>query len=123
MNVTLPGTPTREELGTSAMNVDADLSQEITHLKERRMGCAASTVSTSSGSGEENHRSSDNGCSKWAYASAGGIDCSRWCFLGNPRPPVFDGAGVLWVLTGTHQRAVTSRQGDVTAERQPFCGW
>ena len=45
---------------------------------------------------------------------------SRVVLLGYPRPPVFDGAGVPWVLTGTHQRAVTSRQDDVTAERQPF---
>ena len=40
--------------------------------------------------------------------------------LGYHRLPYFDGAGAPWVLIGTHQRAVTSRQDDVTAERQPF---
>ena len=35
---------------------------------------------------------------------------SRVVLLGYPRPPV--------VLTGTHQRAATSRQDDVTVERQ-----
>ena len=32
--------------------------------------------------------------------------------LGYPRPPVFDGAGVPWVLTRTHQRDAPSRQDD-----------
>ena len=42
---------------------------------------------------------------------------------GYPRPPVFDGAGVPWVLTGTHQRDAPSRQDDGASERQPICGW
>ena len=42
---------------------------------------------------------------------------------GYPRPPVFDGAGVPWVLTGTHQRDTPSRQDDGASERQPICGW
>ena len=32
--------------------------------------------------------------------------------LGYPRPPVFDGAGVPWVLTWTHQRDAPSGQDD-----------
>ena len=39
---------------------------------------------------------------------------------GLPRASLRRGAGVPWVLIGTHQRAVTSRQDDVTAERQTF---
>ena len=54
---------------------------------------------------------------------------SSWCLAallvawGYPRPPVFDGAGVPWVLTGTHQRDTPSRQDDGASERQPICGW
>ena len=48
---------------------------------------------------------------------------SSWCFWATHGLPYIDGAGVQWVLTGTHQRAVTSRQDDVTAERSTLCGW
>ena len=43
--------------------------------------------------------------------------------LGFPRPPVFDGAGVPWVLTGTHQRDVPTRQDDGVIRAPTLCGW
>ena len=43
--------------------------------------------------------------------------------LGYPRPPVFDGAGVPWVLTGSHQRDAPSRQDDGVIRAPPLCGW
>ena len=42
--------------------------------------------------------------------------------LGYPRPPVFDGAGVPWVFTGTHQRDAPSRQDDAVV-RAPNPVW
>ena len=44
--------------------------------------------------------------------------------LGHRGPPVFDGAGVPWVLTGTHQRDASSSgldDGDIRAPT--LCGW
>ena len=52
-----------------------------------------------------------------------------WCLtwlcqsLGYPRPPVFDGAGVPWVLTGTHQRDAASKQDDGDIRAPTLCGW
>ena len=43
--------------------------------------------------------------------------------LGYPRPPVFDGAGVPWVLTGTHHHNTQLRQHDGDISAQTLCGW
>ena len=43
--------------------------------------------------------------------------------LGYPRPPVFDRAGVPWVLTGTHQRDAPSRMDDGDIRARTLCGW
>ena len=43
--------------------------------------------------------------------------------LGYPRPPVFDGAGVPWVLTGTDQRDAPSRQDDGVIRAPTLCAW
>ena len=40
-----------------------------------------------------------------------------------PRPPVCDGAGVPWVLTGTHQRDAPSRQDDGVIRAPNLRGW
>ena len=43
--------------------------------------------------------------------------------LGYPRPPVFDGAGVPWVLTKTDQRDAPSRHDDGDIRVPTPCGW
>ena len=43
--------------------------------------------------------------------------------LGYTRPSVFDGAGVLWVLTGTHQCDAPSKQDAGDIRTPTLCGW
>ena len=43
--------------------------------------------------------------------------------LSYPRPPVFDGAGVPWLLTGKHQRDAPSKQDDGDIRAPTLSGW
>ena len=58
-------------------------------------------------------------CSCGAPVVLGGF-VSRLGFL---RPRVFDGAGVPWLITGTHQREAPSTQDDGIIRGPTFCGW
>ena len=44
-------------------------------------------------------------------------------FVSRMGPPVSDGAGVPWVLTGTHQRDAPSRQDDGDIRAPTLSGW
>ena len=52
--------------------------------------------------------------------------CGAWRLRQSPGLPTasrLDGAGVLWVFTGTHQRDAPSRQDDGDIRAPAHCGW